>query len=219
MCLRRVPDLRGNGACMHACAHPCNTGVRVARCWFGQGRDGATIADLRACCAHIRASHLRRPCTTMHMHACNIAPMCSVIWRIMCMHTSSWCCAYAHACMHAVALRGGVGRGQGHASALSRERPTELEGHAGDPAERRGRGMGEHAGRGACGASMQGGLSRTTWPLTRVHLEVSGPAPGQWNTRTPAALTRVAFVGLSPGGRPTASPLGRDQREQDGGCG
>ena len=114
-------------------------------------------------------------------------------------------------------LRGGVGRGQGHASALSRERPTELEGHAGDPAERRGRGMGEHAGRGACGASMQGGLSRTTWPLTRVHLEVSGPAPGQWNSRTPAALTRVAFVGLSPGGRPTASPPGRDQREQDKG--
>ena len=79
--------------------------------------------------------------------------------------------------------------------------------------------MGEHAGKGACGASMQGGLYRGPLGRTRVHLEVSGPTPGQWNSRTLAALTRVAFVGLSPGGRPTASPLGRDQREQDGGCG
>ena len=42
---------------------------------------------------------------------------------------------------------------------------------------------------------MRGDYSRTTWPLTRVHLEVSGPAPGQWNTRTPAALCARRFCG------------------------
>ena len=34
-----------------------------------------------------------------------------------------------------------------------------------------------------------------TSPHTRVHLEVSGPAPGQWNTRTPAALCARRFCG------------------------
>ena len=49
----------------------------------------------------------------------------------------------------------------------------------------------------ACGASMQGGMCipRATWPHTRVHLEVSGPAPGQWNTRTPAAPCARRFCG------------------------
>ena len=49
---------------------------------------------------------------------------------------------------------------------------------------------GEHAG-GLC--VYCGPLA--TWPLTRVHLEVSGPAPGQWNTRTPAALCARRFCG------------------------
>ena len=43
--------------------------------------------------------------------------------------------------------------------------------------------------------SLKSRISRTTWPLTRVHLEVSGPAPGQWNTRTPAALCARRFCG------------------------
>ena len=49
----------------------------------------------------------------------------------------------------------------------------------------------------ACGVSMQGGYVyiADTSPHTRVHLEVSGPAPGQWNTRTPAALCARRFCG------------------------
>ena len=49
----------------------------------------------------------------------------------------------------------------------------------------------------ACGASMQGDMCmpRTTWPHTRVPLEVSGPASGEWNTRTPAAPCARRFCG------------------------
>ena len=50
----------------------------------------------------------------------------------------------------------------------------------------------------ACGVSMPGGCLYIADHLaarTRVHLEVSGPAPGQWNTRTPAALCARRFCG------------------------
>ena len=62
-------------------------------------------------------------------------------------------------------------------------------------------------------------ILRTTWPLTRVHLEVSGPAPGHGNgIRGPLLhCARVAFVGVSSDGHPTVSPPDRAQREQDEG--
>ena len=72
-------------------------------------------------------------------------------------------CACMHACnnQHPCArpMAGWVGRaGMGHASALSRERPTELEDHAGGPAERRaGRGWENMQGRGHVGRACRGG--------------------------------------------------------------
>ena len=58
-----------------------------------------------------------------------------------------------------------------------------------------------------------------TSPHTRVHLEVSGPAPGHGNgIRGPLLhCARVAFVGVSSDGHPTVSPPDRAQREQDEG--
>ena len=55
-----------------------------------------------------------------------------------------------------------------------------------------GQGKAQASGRACRGATC---ILRTTWPLTRVHLEVSGPAPGQWNTRTPAAPCARRFCG------------------------
>ena len=74
---------------------------------------------------------------------------------------------------------------------------------------------GEHAG-GLC--VYCGPLA--TWPLTRVHLEVSGPAPGHGNGIRGPLLhrARVAFVGVSSDGHPTVSPPDRARREQDEGC-
>ena len=98
---------------------------------------------------------------------------------------------------------GGVGRGDGSCLRAVSQKSDRARGPCGRSCGQRGGVGGRESmqGRGgkaqACGVSMQGGYVyiADTSPHTRVHLEVSGPAPGQWNTRTPAAPCARRFCG------------------------
>ena len=109
---------------------------------------------------------------------------CGIVWLVA---REGWAGGWGDgSCLHAVSQKSDRARGPCGRSCGQR-------GGVGGRESMQGRGGKAQA----CGASMQGGMCipRTTWPHTRVHLEVSGPAPGQWNTRTPAAPCARRFCG------------------------
>ena len=137
------------------------------------------------------------------MHACPAVLTHSLTRGI------SMCVSHTHLFFFVVRLyclarcSGGVGRGDGSCLRAVSQKSDRARGPCGRSCGQRGGVGGRESmqGRGgkaqACGVSMQGGYVyiADTSPHTRVHLEVSGPAPGQWNTRTPAALCARRFCG------------------------